>query len=126
MQRSAHPALCALVVQGPRRGQGGVDVDVHEGVELRVQAFDRSAGMAHQGFGAERALAHGVPQVGQRAAGEKAGLDGHGRAWGLLRVHRAAPWRGADGRRGPTPGRTCSIAHMPTAVATEAATNMTE
>ena len=81
--------------------------------------------MAHQRLGVQRALAHGVLQVGQPAAGEETGFDGQGRGGIRLGVHCAAPWRLA-GRRGPTPGRTCNMAIIPTAVATEAATNITE
>lgn len=92
VQRPAHLAAGPLGVQRAGGGQGGVGVHVHEGVQLRVQALDGRRRVAHQRFGVERALAHGVLQFGHGAAGEKAGFDGQRRNGVGLRIHRVAPW----------------------------------
>ncbi|CUJ74823.1 Uncharacterised protein [Achromobacter dolens] len=92
MQRPAHLATGPLGVQRAGGGQGGIDVHMHEGVQLRVQALDGGRRVAHQRFGVKRALAHGVLQLGDGAAREKAGFDGQRRNGVRLRIHRAAPW----------------------------------
>ena len=126
MQRTAH-ARRARVERARLRQRGG-NIRVHEGVELWVEPFDGRAGVAHQILGAECPSAAASRQFSEAATREEAGSTA--RRGVLLRragSSRGSGLRGAGGgRRGATPGRTCSMAIMPMAVAMDAATNITE
>ncbi|KAG1605959.1 hypothetical protein G6F45_014090 [Rhizopus arrhizus] len=89
-------------------GQRGGDVDVDEGVELRVQPFNGGARVAHQILGGQAAAGHGLLQVGDAAPPEESGFDGKLRGSRVGLGHWEAPegWAGLAGMRGPTPGRT--------------------
>lgn len=127
VQRTAHSPRRALGVERARLRQRGGNIRVHEGVELWVEPFDGRAGVAHQILGAECPLGHASRQFSEAATREEARFDRQARRVARGPAHRAAPVCAAPaGRRGATPGRTCSMAIMPMAVAMDAATNITE